>query len=160
MLKSRKSNKSRQSNLSQLEHPGPELMTLDSKKCSRTSQYRSLYRQSSINDQIIFQRKENYLNAHFHRRKETLKEITKANHKIYFRINSQKSQYDQKKCVPYQRPSSRTSSKCSRVSSQSSKSRSSSGSRLSVKEREKQARMKEAKSQMAINSQSINQMKE
>ena len=45
----------------------------------------------------MHQRRESYLNSQFNRRKNTLKEITKTNRKIYERINSQKSLYSQKK---------------------------------------------------------------
>lgn len=46
-----------------------------------------------MNNNLLFLRKENHLNTQFNLRKNKLKEITKANKKLYKRLNTQKSFY-------------------------------------------------------------------
>ena len=70
-----------------------------------------------LNEQLITQRRENYLNSQFNRRRNTLKQMTKENKKIYERINSQKSLYSQDKM----NRSTDSIRSLSRVSSRSSK---------------------------------------
>ena len=44
---------------------------------------RDPHRQIQLNDQIMTQRRESYLNSQFNKRRNTLKQITKDNKKIY-----------------------------------------------------------------------------
>lgn len=77
---------------------------------------RDPHRKIHLNEQLMTQRRENYLNSHFNKRRNTLKQITRENKKIYQRINSQKSLYSQDK-MNKSTDSIRSLSRCSSRSS-------------------------------------------